>query len=271
MAYAPRSFGWQIGTLAVIPGYATDTNTFLQTGQVNLASDGRVSVVDLGGTLNQYLTARMTTNQWNTIAIEYVNGSAQWNVSVNGSPFETYFGKSSQGGSAYGNVNGVRLASANNGSTWCDALVVSNLTANTLLFKDGFENTPRGALPGTNSPTVGTYMTVDLGGVAGGLLVSDGEVWDYLPPNAPQLGTYDTSTTTALVWSGTGHGGNRFVNLFQGALGGQFHHDDSIGRAAPCRGLVQLAGGTGELGIQCWRGESIRQGHLHGRQLHYAV
>ncbi len=220
--------GGVAGVLAVIPGYASSSNgqfTFSQTGQINLLGDGRVSVVDLTGAVNQYLTQKLNTNAWNTVQIEYVNGSAQWSVSVNGATAETFFGKSSTGGSAYGNVNGFRLATAGNGTTWCDSFAVSNVTANTLLFKDGFENTPQGAAPGTNSPSVGTYITVDPSTVAGGLYVSGGvNGVNYLPapPNAPQAGTYDTQATTAFVLTGTGHAGVKFVTLDQGDMKADF-------------------------------------------------
>jgi len=217
------------GVLAVIPGYASsDENgkfTFTQTGQINLVADGRVSVVDLTGAVNQYLTQKMNTNAWNTIQIQYVNGSAQWSVSVNGSPAETFFGKSSTGGSSYGNVNGFRLATAGNGTTWCDNFTVSNLTANTLLFKDGFENTPQGEAPGTNAPSVGTYITIDPSTVAGGLFVSEGvNGANYFPapPNAPQTGDYDAQATTANVLTGTGHAGTKFADLAQGDMKADF-------------------------------------------------
>jgi hypothetical protein len=217
------------GVLAVIPGYASsDENgkfTFNQTGQINLTDEGRVSVVDLTGAINQYLTQALNTNAWNTVQIQYVNGSAQWSVSVNGAPAETFFGKSSTGGSSYGNVNGFRLATAGNGTTWCDDFTVSNVTANTLLFKDGFENTSQGEVPGTNSPSVGTYITIDPSTVAGGLFVSEGvNGANYLPapPNAPQTGDYDTQATTAYVLTGTGHAGTKFADLAQGDMKADF-------------------------------------------------
>lgn len=216
------------GVLAVIPGYASTSNglpIFTQTGQINLLDDGRVSVIDLTGAVNQYLTQKLNTNAWNTVQIQYVNGSAQWSVSVNGAPAETYFGKSSTGGTSYGNVNGFRLATAGNGTTWCDNFTVSNLTANTLLFKDGFENTPQDAVPGTNTPSVGTYITLDPGTVVGGLFVSGGvNGANYLPapPNAPQAGAYDSQATTAYVLTGTGHAGTKYATLAQGDMKADF-------------------------------------------------
>lgn len=218
----------QNGTLAVIPEYVTNQNgtvSFTQTGQINLRDDGAVSVVDLTGAINQYLTATMNTDAWNSIVIQYANGSGYWSVSVNGSPFESFYGKSSQGGSAYGYVNGFRLATAGTGWTWCDSITLSNTTANTLLFADNFDSAPAGAPPATNSPSVGTYATVFPDTVPGGLLVTDGVYKTNtapLPPNAPQVGMYDAASTSALVETGTGHGGTQFVALTNGMMEANF-------------------------------------------------
>ena len=177
-------------------------STFNQTGQINLFDDGQISVVDITGKINQYLTQTLNTDAWNTIEIQYSNGSGKWFVSANGAPFESYFGKSSQGGTPNDNVNGFLLDTADVGYLWFDDVVLSNNTQNTLLFSDSFEIPMVGDPPGTNSPTVGTYSTIDPGTVDGGLLIVNGvNSTNYVdaPPNAPQLGI--TTPAQPRLWS----------------------------------------------------------------------
>lgn len=188
----------------------------VEAGQFNLFANGQVSVVTADSSANQFLTQQLILNSWNAVRIQFTNGSGIYNVSVNGGNFETKTGK-------VGNAHGFRLATAA-AATACqfDAFVISNQTANTLLFKDGFETVAPGLLPTLNSPAVGTYPNVTPGSVAGGLLVQGSFDFVSQPPNAPQLGSYDLDGTTALVETGTGHGGAKFIDLYTGAARMEF-------------------------------------------------
>jgi len=202
------------GVLAIFLGNRSNITTAGQYAKFNLFSDGRISIVDATGGVNQFLAQTLASNTWNTVEIQYTNGSATWSVSVNGAPFESQI-------SAVANVNAIRLnAAAAATASWTDDLVLSNRTANTLLFEDGFENAAVGLPPVANTPTVGTYSTITPGTVAGGLFVTTGlsgtNFMDQ-PPNAPQVGTYD-DTTTVIAATGTGHGGTKYVDLYQGSM-----------------------------------------------------
>ena len=56
--------------------------------QISFFSDGRVNIVNTAGTTHQFLTQRLKPFLRNAVVLEYVNGSSEWSVSVNGSPFE---------------------------------------------------------------------------------------------------------------------------------------------------------------------------------------
>lgn len=218
-------------TLAVIPEYITTNSTGgftnIMTGEINLMSGGLASVVDMTGTINQYLSGGsivMNTNAWNTISIQYQNGSADWGVSINGAPYQYFYGTVATGqqGSQtqYGNVNGFRLATAGN-PTWAyvDGITFSNTSTGTLLFQDSFENDTVGLAPGLSSPVDGSYVNVFRGNPTNQLTVTSGV--NYTNETFllnPQTGTYNSSATTAAIGIGTGYGGaTKYLALSPGS------------------------------------------------------
>ncbi|RTZ63710.1 MAG: hypothetical protein DSZ35_11245 [Verrucomicrobia bacterium] len=75
--------------------------TFFPDGEVRIYGGGDVGWNILDQTYNE--------GEWNQVIIQYVNGSGEYSISVNGAEFETYEGVSSEDNGSGGNLDGFRL------------------------------------------------------------------------------------------------------------------------------------------------------------------
>lgn len=192
------------------------TSGATDTGQLGFFADGRVGIVDEPGAAFQFLTQTVQPDIWNTVVVNYVNGSGEWAVSVNGGTFESRRGMGSDGGSLGLNVAGFKVKCDAAGISYLDAFTISNKTTGTLLFAANFDNGTIGETPAATDPQVGTwYATL----APAGLVTRDAvarEVVTDAPPNAPQVGSY--AAATALVETAGAHSGTKSVYLYP-ALG----------------------------------------------------
>lgn len=92
------------GVASVYP-VATDHDI----AQVSFFGDGRVSVVDPSGITHQFLTQTLAPAAWNVVTMEFLNGSAEWEVSVNGATPEQRTAGSSVDRRSGGRLLGLRL------------------------------------------------------------------------------------------------------------------------------------------------------------------
>lgn len=97
--------------LRVDRGVASIYPTAAQTdlAQISFFSNGRVSVVDPAGTTHQFLSQTLRLSNWNTVILEFRNGSAEWKISINDAAFETRLSGSSMDGHSGGLLAGCRL------------------------------------------------------------------------------------------------------------------------------------------------------------------
>ena len=124
--------------------------TFFPNGEVRIYGG-----VDVGW---QILEQTYNESEWNQVVIEYVNGSGEYSISVNGADFETYEGVSSEDNGSGGNVEGFRLQGDGDGTVFfVDAMKLANATKNTVMFEDDFESRALGETPGGDDPKVGNW------------------------------------------------------------------------------------------------------------------
>ncbi|HIC13863.1 MAG TPA: hypothetical protein EYO83_01860, partial [Gemmatimonadetes bacterium] len=124
--------------------------TFFPDGEVRIYGGGDVGWNILDQTYNE--------GEWNQVIIQYVNGSGEYSISVNGAEFETYEGVSSEDNGSGGYVDGFRLQGDGGGTVFfVDAVEVVNATKNRVIFSDNLESGIVGETPGMDNPDVGTW------------------------------------------------------------------------------------------------------------------
>lgn len=147
------------GVFSLYPKDGGDDNAN-DIGQIGFFTDGRIGVVEDTGCCFQFLVQTLAVNAWNTIVVTHTNGSSFWGVSANGAPVEWKSGKGSNGGNLGGNFTGFSFQGDSPTLSFLDNVVLTNLTQQTLLFSENFENTSIDNVPSLRNPQVGTWSTV---------------------------------------------------------------------------------------------------------------
>ncbi len=84
--------------------------TFFPEGEIRIYGGGDIGWNILDQTYNE--------NKWNRVLIQYINGSGEYSMSVNGAEFETYESVSSEDNGKGGNLDGLRFQGDGDGTVF---------------------------------------------------------------------------------------------------------------------------------------------------------
>ena len=88
------------------------------SAQITFFPDGEVRIYGGGGAGWNILDQTYNEGEWNHVIIQYINGSGEYSISVNGAEFETYVGVSSEDNGSGGNLDGFRLQGDGDGTVF---------------------------------------------------------------------------------------------------------------------------------------------------------
>ena len=107
------SFFYESGYASIYPGSIDGDSaqiTFFPSGEVRIYGGADVGWNILDQTYNE--------DKWNHILIQYINGSGEYSMSVNGAEFETYESVSSEDNGMGGNLDGLRFQGDGDGTVF---------------------------------------------------------------------------------------------------------------------------------------------------------
>ena len=107
------SFFYESGYASIYPGSIDGDSaqiTFFPGGEVRIYGGADVGWNILDQTYNE--------DKWNHILIQYINGSGEYSMSVNGAEFETYESVSSEDNGMGGNLDGLRFQGDGDGTVF---------------------------------------------------------------------------------------------------------------------------------------------------------